>query len=210
MRGLAGFWLAACATFSTGASAAPTILVMGDSLSAEYGVARGKGWVALMEQRLKEKQIDYNVVNASISGETTSGGFARLPAELARTKPAIVIIELGANDGLRGLPLPAARGNLENMILLSQKAGAKVVLVGMQIPPNYGRDYTEKFKVLFPEVAQKYKTTLAPFMFDGFADTPEMFQPDGIHPATQAHTRILENIWPAVEPVLNKPAKGKR
>ena len=208
MRTLTGLLLAACTILATGAQAAPTILVMGDSLSAEYGLQRGKGWVALLEQRLKDNQLDYSVVNASISGETTSGGAQRLPAALAQNKPAIVVIELGSNDGLRGLAITATRANFETMINLSLKAGAKVMLVGMQLPPNYGRDYTDKFKGLYPELAQKYKIPLAPFMLDGFADKPEMFQADGIHPLAQAHPRILDNIWPALEPLL-KTGKGK-
>jgi len=209
LRALACLLLAACATLSTGAQAAPTILVMGDSLSAEYGLQRGKGWVALMEQRLKEKQLDYSVVNASISGETSSGGAARLAGAMAQAKPAVVIIELGANDGLRGLALAATRANFESMIAASQKAGARVLLVGMQLPPNYGRDYTDKFKTLYPDLAQQHKTALAPFLLDGIGDKPELFQADGIHPLAQAHPRMLDNVWPALESLL-KPAKIKR
>lgn len=207
LRGIAGLLLAASATLSTGAQAAPTILVLGDSLSAEYGIQRGKGWVTLLEQRLKEKQLDYSVVNASISGDTTSGGAARLPAALAQHKPAVVIIELGANDGLRGLPIAASRTNFDSMITASQKAGAKVLLVGMQLPPNFGRETTEKFKGMFGELAQKHKTALAPFLLDGFADKPEAFQADGIHPLATSHPRMLDNVWPALEPLL-KPGKG--
>jgi acyl-CoA thioesterase-1 len=210
LRTLAGFWLAACTAVSTGAQAAPTILVLGDSLSAEYGLQRGKGWVTLLEQRLKDKQLDYSVVNASISGDTSSGGAARLPGALAQSKPAVVIIELGANDGLRGLSLAATKANFDTMISASQKAGAKVLLVGMQMPPNFGRDFTEKFRSMYGELAQKHKTALAPFLLDGFADKPEMFQGDGIHPLAQAHPRMLDNVWPALEPLLRPSAKPKR
>ena len=209
MRQLANALLFACAIVATGAQAAPAILVMGDSLSAEYGLQRGKGWVALMEQRLKEKHLDYSVVNASISGETSSGGATRLPAMLAQAKPAVVIIELGANDGLRGLALAATRTNLESMIAAAQKAHARVLLVGMQLPPNYGRDYTEKFRSLFPDLAGQYKTALAPFMLDGIGDRPELFQADGMHPLAEAHPRILDNIWPSLEPLV-KFGKIKR
>jgi len=207
-RLLVSLLAALCATLvplGAASAAPPAILVLGDSLSAEYGLQRGKGWVALMEQRLKEKQLDYSVVNASISGETSSGGAARFAETLARTKPAVVIIELGGNDGLRGLPITATRANFEAMITQAQKSGAKVVLAGMQMPPNYGRDYTEKFRNMYPELAQKYKTGLAPFILEGIGDKPELFQPDGIHPLAQAHPRMLDNVWPALEPLL-KPA----
>jgi acyl-CoA thioesterase-1 len=199
--------VAAAAIASTGAAAAPTILVMGDSLSAEYGLQRGQGWVALMQARLKEQHLDYSVVNASISGETTSGGWQRLPAALVQNKPAVVIIELGSNDALRGLALDASHTNLESMITASRKAGAKVLLIGMQIPPNYGRDYTEKFKALFPDLARRYKIALVPFLLEGIAEKQEMFQADGLHPLAQAHPRILDNVWPALEPLLKVPAK---
>jgi len=206
---LAGLVLAAGAILGTSAQAAPAILVMGDSLSAEYGLQRGQGWVALMERRLKDKHLDYSVVNASISGETSSGGASRLAAVLSQAKPAVVIIELGGNDGLRGLSLPATRANFDQMITAAQKTGAKVLLVGMQLPPNYGRDYTDKFKGLYPEMAQKYKTALAPFILEGIGDQQDLFQADGIHPLPQAHPRILDNIWPALEPLLG-PNRPKR
>jgi acyl-CoA thioesterase-1 len=205
----AGLLLAACATVSTGASRAPAILVMGDSLSAEYGLQRGQGWVALMDARLREQHLDYSVVNASISGDTTAGGAARLGSALASAHPAVVIIELGSNDGLRGLSLDASRANLESMITASQKAGAKVLLIGMQIPPNYGRDYTEKFKGLFPDLARRYKTALTPFLLEGIGEKAELFQADGLHPLAQAHPRILGNVWPALQPLL-KGARPKR
>ncbi|WP_370663829.1 arylesterase [Massilia violaceinigra] len=177
-------------------SAPKTVLVLGDSLSAEYGLSRGAGWVALLEQKLKAEKIDAAVVNASISGETTSGGRARLPALLTQHKPDIVVIELGANDGLRGLPVPAAETNMRTMIELAQKNKARVLLVGMRIPPNYGRDYTERFFGMYKSLSTQYKAPLVPFMLDGVADKPALFQPDRLHPNAQAHPVILANIWP--------------
>ncbi|MDQ1921989.1 arylesterase [Massilia sp. CCM 9206] len=177
-------------------SAPKTVLVLGDSLSAEYGLSRGAGWVALLEQKLKAEKIDAAIVNASISGETTSGGRARLPALLTQHKPDIVVIELGANDGLRGLPVPAAETNMRTMIELAQKNKARVLLVGMRIPPNYGRDYTERFFGMYKSLSTQYKAPLVPFMLDGVADKPALFQPDRLHPNAQAHPVILANIWP--------------
>ncbi|NHZ80204.1 arylesterase [Massilia sp. CCM 8695] len=177
-------------------SAPKTVLVLGDSLSAEYGLNRGAGWVALMEQKLKAEKIDAAIVNASISGETTSGGRARLPALLTQHKPDIVVIELGANDGLRGLPVPAAEANMRTMIELAQKNKARVLLVGMRIPPNYGRDYTERFFGMYKSLSNQYKAPLVPFMLDGVADKPALFQADRLHPNAQAHPAILANIWP--------------
>ena len=177
-------------------SAPKTVLVLGDSLSAEYGLTRGSGWVALLENKLKAEKIDAAVVNASISGETTSGGRARLPALLAQHKPDIVIIELGANDGLRGQPVSAAEDNLRSMIELASKNKARVLLVGMRMPPNYGRDYTERFFGMYKTLAAKYKAPLVPFMLDGVADKPKLFQPDRLHPSAEAHPVILANIWP--------------
>ena len=203
---LAGLLAALLASAAAGAGAAPTILVMGDSLSAEYGLQRGTGWVALLEQRLKAKHLNYSVVNASISGETTAGGAARLAAALAQARPSVVIIELGGNDGLRGLDLAAMRANFEAMIMQSQKAGARVLLAGMQLPPNYGRDYTARFGAIYPELAKQYKTALVPFILEGLGDKPELFQADGIHPLMEMHPRILDNVWPALEPLLKSPA----
>ena len=177
-------------------SAPKTVLVLGDSLSAEYGLTRGSGWVALLENKLKAEKIDAAVVNASISGETTSGGRARLPALLAQHKPDIIIIELGANDGLRGQPVSAAEDNLRSMIELANKNKARVLLVGMRMPPNYGRDYTERFFGMYKTLAAKYKAPLVPFMLDGVADKPKLFQPDRLHPSAEAHPVILANIWP--------------
>jgi acyl-CoA thioesterase-1 len=198
-------WMAAVALvlFATSAySASKTVLVLGDSLSAEYGLARGSGWVALLDKRLKQEKIDASIVNASISGETTSGGKARLPALLAQHHPYLVIIELGANDGLRGLPLASAESNLRNMIAMSQQAKARVMLIGMRIPPNYGRDYTEKFFGLYSKLSKEYRIPLVPFLLEGVADRPQLFQADRIHPLAEAHPVMLNNIWPQLKPLL--------
>lgn len=185
------------ATASASAYSAPkTVLVLGDSLSAEYGLARGKGWVALAEQKLKAEKIDAAIVNASISGETTSGGRARLPALLAQHKPDVVVIELGANDGLRGQPVAAAEANLKSMIDMAHKNKARVLLVGMRMPPNYGRAYTERFFGMYKNLAAAYKAPLVPFMLEGVAEKPALFQPDRLHPNAEAHPIILANIWP--------------
>jgi acyl-CoA thioesterase-1 len=195
--------LAALFMFSAAASAysAPkSILVVGDSLSAEYGLARGAGWVALLEQKLHAQKIDARIVNASISGETTSGGRTRLPALLTKHHPDIVIIELGANDGLRGLPVAAAHANLRAMIDASRGAGAQVLLVGMRMPPNYGRDYADKFFAMFGTLSKEADLPLTPFMLDGVAD--KLFQADRLHPLATAHPIILGNIWPHLQPLL--------
>lgn len=177
-------------------SAPKTVLVVGDSLSAEYGIARGAGWVALAEQKLKAQKVDVNVVNASVSGETTSGGRTRLPQLLAKHKPDIVVIELGANDGLRGLPVAAADSNLRAMVDTARKAGARVLLVGIRIPPNYGRDYSEKFFAMYGTISKAARVPLAPFMLEGVVTRPELFQQDRLHPLAEAHPIILANIWP--------------
>jgi acyl-CoA thioesterase I len=194
-------WIAAvvglCAA-GAGAAGTPVILVVGDSLSAEYGLKRGSGWVALLEARLAREKIPARVVNASISGDTTSGGRTRLAALLAQHKPTHVVLELGANDALRGLPVAGTRDNLAYMTQAAQKAGARVLLVGMQVPPNYGSDYTRRFSAVFADVAKQYKTGLVPFLLAGVADAPnarELFQSDGIHPRAEAHPLILENVW---------------
>jgi acyl-CoA thioesterase-1 len=189
----AGIALAASASAY---SAPKTVLVVGDSLSAEYGIARGSGWVALLEQRLKAQKIDARIVNASISGETTSGGRTRLPALLQQHKPSIVVLELGANDGLRGLPVASAEDNLRTMISLSQQNKAKVLLVGMRMPPNYGRAYTERFANMYSTLASQAKVPLVPFMLDGVAQQASNFQADRMHPLATAHPTILDNIWP--------------
>jgi acyl-CoA thioesterase-1 len=183
-------------------SASKTVLVLGDSLSAEYGLARGSGWVTLMENRLKTEKINASIVNASISGETTSGGRTRLPALLEQHRPAVVIIELGGNDGLRGLPVAATEANLNAMIAAAQKAKAKVLLVGMQIPPNYGRAYTEQFAAMYSRIAKDKKTLLVPFLLEGVADQEQLFQSDRIHPTAGAQPIMLNNVWPQMKQLL--------
>jgi acyl-CoA thioesterase-1 len=183
-------------------SAPKTVLVLGDSLSAEYGLARGTGWVALLDQKLKAQKIDAAIVNASISGETTSGGLTRLPSLLTQHKPEVVVIELGANDGLRGLPVAAAEANLRSMVSLAQKNKARVMLVGMRMPPNYGRAYTDKFFGMYKEVSTELKAPLVPFMLEGVAQEPRMFQADGLHPLATAHPTILANIWPTFSALI--------
>lgn len=180
---------------------------MGDSLSAEYGVTRGHGWVALMQQRMKAEHIEADVINASISGETTAGGRSRLAPLLLQYRPSLVILELGANDGLRGLPLDGTRANLTQMGEAAKAAGAGVVILGMQVPPNYGRRYSDEFASLFASVARAEGATLVPFMLRGVADVPDYpdrFQPDGIHPKESQHTLILDNIWPVLGPLLKR------
>lgn len=183
-------------------SAPKTVLVVGDSLSAEYGIARGSGWVALLEQKLKAENIDARVVNASISGETTSGGRTRLPALLQQHKPNVVVFELGANDGLRGLPVASAQDNLRTMISLAQQNKAKVLLVGMRMPPNYGRAYTERFAAMYQTLAAQAKVPLVPFMLEGVALESANFQADRMHPLASAHPTILNNIWPQLIPLI--------
>jgi acyl-CoA thioesterase I len=181
----------------------PVVLVLGDSLSAEYGLARDSGWVKLLEQRLeRQTSNEYSVVNASISGETTSGGLTRLPALLKNHRPSVVVIELGANDGLRGLPLDLMRKNLRAMVDACRASGARVLLVGMRIPPNYGRDYAERFFGVFAEIARETKVGYAPFILDGLAEDLSMFQADRIHPTEQAQGRMLDNIWPHLQPLI--------
>lgn len=183
-------------------SAPKTLLVLGDSLSAEYGLSRGTGWVALLEQRLQQQKIDFTIVNASISGETTIGGKTRLPALLSKHAPTLVIIELGANDALRGLQLSDSKANLQAMIDMAHQAKAKVLLIGMQIPPNYGPDYTQQFTKLFPQIAQQNKVALVPFLLENVADKPALFQADHLHPIEQAQPTLLANVWPQLKPLL--------
>lgn len=182
-----------------------TLLVLGDSLSAEYGLERGTGWVALMDKRLQTEKRPYKVVNASISGDTTSGGRSRLDALLTLHKPALVVIELGGNDALRGLPLPMSENNLNAMVQSATRSGAKVVLVGMQVPPNYGSDYAHRFTALFEQVAKANKATLVPFLLKGIADDPDSvrwFQADRIHPLASAHPILLNNVWLSLKTLL--------
>lgn len=192
------------ATLAAG-TAKRTLVVLGDSLSAEYGLARGSGWVALLEQRLAKEKLAATVVNASISGDTTSGGRSRLPALLKQHRPSHLIIELGGNDALRGLPLAMTRGNLQAMVRTAKAAGAKVMIVGMQVPPNYGARYTQDFAALFAGVAKDEGAALVPFLLAGVADGPQserLFQPDRIHPTAEAHPRMLANVWPVLKPWL--------
>ena len=184
---------------------APVILVLGDSLSAEYGLPRGTGWVALLEKQLAQDKLPATVVNASVSGETTSGGRSRLAALLAQHRPSHVVIELGGNDALRGLPLRNTEESLTWMTQAAQKSGAKVLLVGMQVPPNYGTDYANRFAGLFAAVAKAQKVAVVPFLLKGVADGPEptrMFQPDRIHPRAEAHPQMLANVWPELKKLL--------
>lgn len=199
------FVAASCILFSAAAhSASKTVLVLGDSLSAEYGLARGTGWVALLEKRVEQQYLATQIINASISGETTSGGKTRLPELLKKNHPDIVIIELGGNDALRGLALPASEANFRDMIRVSKQAGAKVLLIGMRIPPNYGRTYSESFYSIYARVAKETQTVLVPFMLEGVADKPELFQADRIHLQAQAHPVILDNIWLHLQKLLRK------
>lgn len=192
------------------AAAAPKILVFGDSLSASYGIAANRGWVTLLGERLKRERLDYSVVNASISGETTAGGVARLGKMLEAHRPAVVLLELGANDGLRGLPVAAMKKNLAAMVAMGQKAGAKVLLVGMRLPPNYGPEYTNAFDNAFAELAKAHKAALVPFLFEGFGDRRELFLEDRIHPNEQAQPLLLENVWKALRPLLAKPPAARK
>ena len=184
------------------ASLAATVLVLGDSLSAGYGLPTGSGWVSLLKSRLAENGSDTSVVNASISGETTAGGRRRIQALLERHQPQVVIVELGANDGLRGIRIPLIRENLSAIVEACRKYGAKTLIVGIRIPPNYGRDYTEKFHSVFAEISAHYKTSLVPFMLSGFATDRSLFQEDGIHPNSEAQPLILETIYRQLEPLL--------
>jgi acyl-CoA thioesterase-1 len=187
----------------------PVILIVGDSLSAEYGLARGSGWVNLLTQRLQREKLPWRVVNASISGDTTSGGRTRLPALLRQHRPRVVVIELGGNDALRGLPLAMTQANLTAMTQAAKAAGARVLIAGMQVPPNYGRQYGEDFARLFATVARAEGAALVPFFLAGVADGPDadrLFQPDRIHPTAEAQPRMLDNVWPVLRPLLRSGA----
>jgi acyl-CoA thioesterase-1 len=187
-------------------SASPTILVYGDSLSAAYGMSQARGWVSLLQQRLKAQGYPHRVINASVSGETTSGGLSRLPITLRQHQPDIVLLELGANDGLRGLPLPQMRSNLEAMIKASKGAGADVMLLGIMIPPNYGPKYTREFSQSFNELAARHDLPLVRFLLEGVAGQPELTLDDGLHPTASAQPRILDNVWQVLAPQLEKGA----
>jgi len=186
-------------------AAARTLLVFGDSLSAAYGLSPDQGWVHLLEERAA--RIDgWHVVNASVSGETTAGGLRRLPEDLARHKPSMVVIALGANDALRGQPIAGIRDNLEKMVRLARQARAEPVLVGLMIPPNYGIDYASQFRDIYPAIASRSRIPLVPFLLEGIADKPDLFQADQLHPAAAAQPIILDNVWKTLEPLLRKSA----
>jgi len=187
---------------SFAAQAAGNILVVGDSLSAGYGLGANQSWPSLLEKRLRAERLDYSVVNASISGDTTSGGRSRIGAALEQTRPAVVIVALGGNDGLRGLPVKLMRDNLEAMLQAAQSHKARLVLVGMKLPPNYGIDYTRKFEQSYAVLARKHKAALVPFLLEGVAQRRELFLSDNIHPVAEAQPIILDNVWKVLRPLL--------
>jgi acyl-CoA thioesterase-1 len=189
-------------------AAAPVILIVGDSISAGYGLPANAGWATLLQQRLAAEHYPHRVVNASISGDTTAGGRARLPGLLEANHPAITVIELGGNDGLRGGSLDTMAANLDAMVLAAQKAGSRVLVVGMRMPPNYGADYVRRFQESFEHVAQTRKAAVVPFFFEGFGEDSAMFQPDRIHPVAGAQAKLLDNVWSVLKPMLGAPPKG--
>ena len=189
---------------NTAQNDSPTILVLGDSVSAGYGLASNEGWVALLQSQLKAQGYGYRVVNASVSGETTTGGLARLPRALSVHRPQIVIVELGGNDGLRALPLETSRRNLERIIETSQMSGARVLLLGMKIPPNYGPRYSQGFEQLFRDLARRYRLPFEPFFLEKIALAPGMMQADGLHPTAQAQPVMLDTVWPVLKPLLRR------
>ena len=196
--------------FVSPATATNKILVIGDSLSAAYGIEKRLGWVALLQQRLREQNPNARVINASITGDTTRGGLARLPAALERERPNIVIIALGGNDGLRGFAPQQTRTNLRQMIEQSRAIGAEVLLLGVKLPMNYGRAFGEKFHRVYLELAKEQQVPTVPFFLEGVAETRELMQPDGIHPAVEAQPRILENVWERLAPMLSEPFPKKQ
>lgn len=196
---LAVLLLAAAPSF-----AARTVMVFGDSLSAAYNLSADQGWVYLLGERIAKANLPWRVVNASVSGETTAGGLRRMAEDLKRHKPSVVVIALGANDALRGQPVAGMRSNLEQMIRLARQAQAEPVLVGQMIPPNYGIDYAAEFRDMYPSIAARSKVALVPFLLEGIADKPDMFQRDQLHPTAEAQPRIADNVWPALQPLLTK------
>lgn len=184
------------------------LLVFGDSLSAAYGLQPQQGWVALLAQRLQSQGYGYQVVNASVSGETTEGGLARLPRALRLHPPAVVILELGANDGLRGLPVASTGDNLARMVELARAAGARVLLIGIRIPPNYGPRYTQEFAAVFPALATQYHLPLVPFLLEGVALDATLMQEDGLHPNARGEPQLLDTVWPYLQPLLKKNARA--
>jgi acyl-CoA thioesterase-1 len=203
-RRLCGLLLTLLCLPTLHAAPQPTILVFGDSISAAYGIRVEEGWVSLLQKRLTTQGYGYRVVNASVSGETTGGGLARLPRALERHRPAILIIELGGNDALRGLPLNEVRTNLEGMIRKSQAAGAHVVLAGMRMPPNYGPRYSQEFQAMYTELSREHRLPLIPFVMEGVALDASLMQADGIHPNAKAQPLLLGEIWPRLEPLLER------
>jgi acyl-CoA thioesterase-1 len=202
LRRLLIAWLMSLLCLPLAAWAAGTILVYGDSLSAAYGLNQDAGWTTLLQARLVQKRINYTVTNVSISGETTSGGAARIAETLKAHKPRVIIVELGANDGLRGLPPSEMRANLAKIVTLSQGAKARLLLVGMRMPPNYGETYTREFAQVYPDLAREYKTALVPFLLQGMEQRRELFQSDDMHPTAAAQPILLENVWKALAPLL--------
>lgn len=190
---------------SSAICASPAILVLGDSLSAGYGIDPEQGWVTLLQERLRRTGYSYQVINASVNGDTTRGGLSRLPAALARARPSIVIVELGGNDGLRGLSIADMRRNLSTIITQSRASGARVLLAGVRLPPNYGEAYVKKFHEVYRDLARTHRVPLAPFLLDGVGGRQELMQPDGIHPRVEAQVRLLDNIWPHLQPLLDPP-----
>lgn len=190
---------------SAASTARPTLLVFGDSLSAEYGLKRASGWVSLLEDRLKKEGFPYRIVNASISGETTAGGLSRLSAVLNKHQPRLVLLQLGANDGLRGLPISQTEANLRKMLELVSANGGKAVIIGIRLPPNYGMDYAREFDSLFLRIGSQTNTPVVPFLLDGFAQDPNFFQADGIHPNERAQPRMLLTVWSTLQSHLAKP-----
>ena len=186
-----------------------TILVFGDSLSAAYGIRAEQGWVALLGQRLQAQGYGYEVVNASVSGETSEGGLQRLPRALQLHHPGLIILELGANDGLRGLPIAATKDNLMKMVQLAQSAGARVLLVGIRIPPNYGPRYTSEFAAVYPDVAKQYGVPLVPFLLEKVALDPTLMQEDGLHPNARGEPLVLDTVWRGLEPLLKSTNEEK-
>lgn len=201
-----GFWVIA---LQNAAASDRTIVVFGDSLSAAYGLRPEQGWVALLDKRLRDQGYGYEVVNASISGETTSGGLQRLPRTLQLDRPGILVLELGANDALRGLPLSVSRENLSKMVELAQQAGARVLLVGMRIPPNYGPRYTADFVRMYADLSARYHLALVPFLLESVALDPARMQEDGMHPNANGEPAVLDTLWPQLEPILRGRAAGK-
>lgn len=200
-----GALLGSAAVGLNAATPKATLLVVGDSLSAEYGIARGSGWVALLQQRLRDQGLAHEVINASVSGDTTAGGRSRLPALLRQHRPTLLIIELGGNDALRGMPLAHTRANLRQMVSEGKAAGAKVLLLGMQVPPNYGARYAQEFAGLFVELGRSERVGVVPFLLSGFASRPDAehwFQGDRIHPLAKAHPLMLDTLWPELRKLL--------